>query len=213
LSLARKAIIKAIGLTRLSVETTFISIIGEDENGRCCKNDLLREGVAHSHFIERKNASTSFASINRDKNGNNIVVLYPSVSDLLTPTDIDKYSDLILQSHYLLLSFEIPIMVVEHAVSIAMQNKTKVILNPAPARTLSPEVLRAVNLITPNETEAMFLLGISSYETCSPTVLARIWRQSALGSAVITLGSAGALVLTSHANTRFNKSCEYSISY
>jgi ribokinase len=40
------------------------------------------------------------------------------------------------------------------------QNNTMVVLNPAPARELSDELLALVDIITPNETEAEKLTGI-----------------------------------------------------
>jgi ribokinase len=43
---------------------------------------------------------------------------------------------------------------------IAHENHTTVVLNPAPARVLSDELLALVDIITPNETEAEKLTGI-----------------------------------------------------
>ena len=58
------------------------------------------------------------------------------------------------------MQLESPVESVLAAADIAHQNHTTVVLNPAPARVLSDELLARVDIITPNETEAEKLTGI-----------------------------------------------------
>lgn len=47
------------------------------------------------------------------------------------------------------------------AAQLAHQHQTRVILNPAPACYLPDELLALVDIITPNETEAQRLTGVT----------------------------------------------------
>ena len=73
-------------------------------------------------------------------------------------------------------------------------------LDPAPAQPLSPELLRAVDLITPNETEALALLGrppgrVSMGEAAG---LAEALWQLGPKAVVLKLGDQGCLYADAH---------------
>ena len=61
--------------------------------------------------------------------------------------------ELIKSADILITQLEIPIETVEYALKVAKENGVKTILNPAPAREISDEMLKNVDFITPNETE------------------------------------------------------------
>ncbi|MCV6022064.1 PfkB family carbohydrate kinase, partial [Escherichia coli] len=67
----------------------------------------------------------------------------------------------IRQADYLLMQLETPMCGIEKAARVAKDAKTNVILNPAPARELSDELLACIDVITPNETEAEVLTGVT----------------------------------------------------
>ena len=58
------------------------------------------------------------------------------------------------------MQLEIPIQTVEYAARRAFEKGVKVVLNPAPARSLPKELLRYLFMITPNRIEAEMLTGI-----------------------------------------------------
>ncbi len=55
------------------------------------------------------------------------------------------------------MQLEIPLATVRAAAKLAVRTGAITILNPAPARSLPNELLRAVSIITPNESEAEWL--------------------------------------------------------
>ncbi len=61
---------------------------------------------------------------------------------------------------------------------IAHQHQTTVVLNPAPARELSDELLALVDIITPNETEAEKLTGIRVENDDDAANAARVLRMT-----------------------------------
>ncbi|MFM8635406.1 MAG: PfkB family carbohydrate kinase, partial [Planctomycetia bacterium] len=94
----------------------------------------------------------------------------------------------------LLVQLEIPLDTVRHAVAVAHAAGVPVILNPAPARPLDAGLLAQVAILTPNETEAELLTGLTV--TDEPSAAVAAGRLSAAGprSAVIQRGRRGAVV-------------------
>jgi ribokinase len=83
---------------------------------------------------------------------------------------------------------------VETAIRIASAAGVRVLLNPAPARTLDASLLTLVSVITPNEHEAEVLTGVSISDDASAGAAASVLRNRGISSVVITRGEAGAFV-------------------
>jgi len=95
----------------------------------------------------------------------------------------------------LLLQLETPLRSVEAAVRIAARCGTRVILNPAPARTLADELLRRVSILTPNESEAEMLTGIRQNGIAAAEKAAQQLRRRGVPTVIVTLGAGGALAV------------------
>ncbi|MDP4278135.1 MAG: PfkB family carbohydrate kinase, partial [Bacteroidota bacterium] len=80
--------------------------------------------------------------------------------------------------------------------SIAYKKGAKVILNPAPAPagSLSPELLKCLYAIIPNETEAELISGVIVHDIDSAKKAAEVISAKGVEVVVITLGSMGALI-------------------
>ncbi|CCK00155.1 Ribokinase [Cronobacter malonaticus 507] len=89
------------------------------------------------------------------------------------------------------MQLESPVESVIAAARIAHENQTTVILNPAPARALSDELLALVDIITPNETEAEKLTGVKVSDDESAAQAAAVLHQKGIETVIITLGSRG----------------------
>ena len=73
---------------------------------------------------------------------------------------IQAAGDCFAPGGYLLLQLESPQETVDAAAAFARARGMTVILDPAPARPLSAALLGNVDILTPNETEALILLGL-----------------------------------------------------
>jgi ribokinase len=91
----------------------------------------------------------------------------------------------------LLLQLEVPM---DTVVAAARAAGGTVVLTPAPARPLPPELLEAVDVLVPNEHELTSLAGAERGER-SPAELVALARSVTAGSVVVTLGARGALVV------------------
>ncbi len=77
------------------------------------------------------------------------------------PDDLEEAEEAFHEADYMLIQLETPLDTVQKAVELCRELNTRVILNPAPAAELSDAILKHVSILTPNETEAESLTGIS----------------------------------------------------
>jgi ribokinase len=94
-----------------------------------------------------------------------------------------------------LLQLEIPVESVIEAARLGRNNGIPVVLNPAPAQPLPSDLLRAVDVLTPNRIELAQLLGVAENDVMAmdDEHLAKSVLGLGVPSAVITLGKEGAL--------------------
>lgn len=89
----------------------------------------------------------------------------------------------------MLTQLEIPIAAVEEALALAKSHRAMTILNPAPARQLSDQLLSQVDLLIPNETEAAALTGLADPEQAARALVNR-----GIATIIVTLGAKGAVL-------------------
>ena len=82
----------------------------------------------------------------------------------------------------------------ENSISVASGAGVKTILNPAPARPLSDELLNSVSILTPNETETEILTGMSAKNETDAIKAASMIHKKGVEVVIITIGSKGALL-------------------
>ena len=95
------------------------------------------------------------------------------------------------------MQLETPIETVGRAAALAREHGVRVILNPAPARQLSDEILGNVAILTPNESEAELLTGIQVSDDAGAEEAARALSARGVDIVILTLGSRGAYVFES----------------
>lgn len=145
-----KGINQAIAAARMGANVSFLAAVGDDQDGRNCIHLAEKEGLKGT-FCVKKAKRTTFAFILTDKDGNNQVTGYHGAE--LSVDDTLAFEDEIANSDILLLQQEVPVEVNETAVQLAKKHNVKVILNPAPPRGISKEVLKGIYMVTPNEQE------------------------------------------------------------
>jgi ribokinase len=113
----------------------------------------------------------------------------------LTPMDVTSRTDVIASANALLVQLETPLETVAAAIEIARQAGVRTILDPAPAPTSElPAVLRSVDLISPNQTEAEAMTAVSVIDLDSAERAAQMLKQRGAREVVMKLGELGALV-------------------
>jgi ribokinase len=146
---------QAVAVARLQYPVKMIGVLGTDPFGLQLREHLTREGVDTSNIADWQGA-TGTASILVDDAGENTIVVAPGANEHLTVEMIHKNIDVIRTSAAVLTQLEIPIETVLCLAEICHAHSVPLILDPAPAQALPPNLLRCVTWITPNETEARF---------------------------------------------------------
>lgn len=185
---------QAVAVSRIGGTVSFISKVGNDTFGSQMRRHYEDEGMDVSYVFVDALAPSGVALIIVDGKAENRIVVAPGANGNLTEEDIDKAGLAVEKSEFVLLQLEIPMATVEYAVRMATSLGKKVIVNPAPACPLSEELLRDVYLITPNETEAGILTGITIVDNDSAIKAAEALLGLGVQNVVITLGEKGALV-------------------
>jgi ribokinase len=185
---------QAVAASRLGGSVTFIAKIGNDIFGKQAVELFKKEGINTSYILEDPDHPSGIALITVNREGENCIVVASGSNANLRQGDIQKVKEVIQQAGIVLLQLEIPLSTVEYVVQIASAAGAKVILNPAPARTLPDALLGRLSIITPNETETEILTGIKIEDEESAERAAIKLREKGVDTVIITMGSRGAFV-------------------
>ena len=185
---------QAVAAARLGAEVTLIGRVGDDDFGRAQLRNLGELSIDTTHVVVDSEAATGIALITLDANGQNSIVLAPGANMRLTKEDINAAQGAIVWSDVLVLQLENPLEVVVHAIDIAYAEGVKVILNPAPARSIPKETLAKLDYLIPNESETALLTGIEVADLDSAKEAAERLREEGVGTVILTLGDRGAFL-------------------
>jgi len=186
---------QAVAVARLGGEVVFISKMGNDLFGKQSFQLFDEEGIDTKYILSDDDLPSGVALITIDKDGENSIVVAPGANAHLLPTDIEPALAEIEQAGIVLLQLEIPLQTVQFVVQYAGAKGVTVILNPAPATLLPPELLSHIDIITPNKTEASMLSAIEVLDMETAKHAASAIQQMGVKNVVITMGALGALVL------------------
>lgn len=185
---------QAVAAARMGGHVTLISKTGNDVFGRQSITLYDAENIHTDYIFSDPGNPSGVALITVDSNGENCIVVASGANANLKPVDIDKAIAEIESSHLVLMQLEIPIETVEYVAEIAHKKNIKVILNPAPARALSDQLLNNLYIIIPNRSEAEILSGIKVTDLDKARQAADIISAKGVNIVIVTLGSEGALI-------------------
>jgi len=186
---------QAVAAAKLGAEVYFIAKLGEDVFAEQSLNNFKKEGVNTKYVIQTEEAPSGVALITVDDAGNNVIVVAPGANQLLSPGDVRKAESDISSSGVLVAQLEVPLETVEFAAQLANSFGVPFILDPAPAQKLSPELLKMVDVLTPNETEARILTGIEvTSNRDSARTAAKKLLEYGVKSVILTMGAKGFLL-------------------
>lgn len=183
---------QAVAAARLGGEVSLIARIGADAFGEISLENFKKEKINTAHVYTDQNAPSGIAIIVVDDKGENVIVVAPGANTLLNEDDIQKAEDTIKNADIVLLQLEIPMNTVAEGVNLAKKYKRTVILNPAPASAIPEDILQQIDIITPNQTEALSLTGITITNVTSAQQACDILHDKGISTVIITMGEQGA---------------------
>ncbi len=139
---------QAIAAARHGAHVSFLAALHESDVANVRAN-ALENGIDVT--LVSKETKSPLAVIMTDASGANHVTVYHGAT--LDVADVACFAREIARADVLLLSNEVAEDVNVAALRIAKESGVRVILNPAPARSLCAELAEGITLFTPNEHE------------------------------------------------------------
>ncbi len=190
---------QAVAAARAAKEDViFIAAVGDDDFGRQAREQFARERLDCQFLKVVRKTPTGVALIVVDQKGENSIAVASGANNFLEPADIDAVPDEAFKlAKVFLTCLESPLDTVLRGLMRAKEFGLLTILNPAPAtpEICRGEMLRYVDVITPNEGEAALLTGAGLSDPARPMAAVQKLQELGCGRAVITLGAEGCLVV------------------
>lgn len=148
---------QAVAAARAGSFVTFIARIGSDPFGDATLRRFRLDSI-DTRFISRSRTQPSgVALILVDRRGENLISVAPGSNEELAPRHVRAAAASIRAAQCVVAQLEVPLTAVEEAARLASGYGVPMLLNPAPAQPLPPNLLAKLTFLTPNEGELAHL--------------------------------------------------------
>lgn len=196
---------QAVAIGKLGTDVTMLGKVGKDSFGKDLIEAMKKSGVK-TEYIKEGEKATGIAKIIVEKNGQNRILVVAGANSEVDREYIDEHLDVIRDCDVLVAQLEIPIETVAYALEKAKEFGKMTILNPAPARELSEDIIRNSDLIIPNESELALMTGMKTDTHEEIKEAGEKLLNLGVKDLIVTLGSKGSL----HLNREV---CEFHSAY
>jgi len=187
---------QAVAAARAGAKVSLISRLGHDAFGDIAQATWKTEGIA-SHVALSDSDPTGAAYIFvSDETGENAIIVVPGAADHISVADVDAARGVIETAKVFVTQLEQPIPAAKRGLEIARAAGVTTLFNPAPAAALPDDIYPLCDYVIPNETEAKLLTGIPVDTLDDARKAGDALLAKGAGTALITLGSRGALLHT-----------------
>jgi len=188
---------QAIMAAKLGSKVVMVSKVGDESFGAGTLENFKKNGVSTDFVYKSKEEFSGVAPIFVTPKGENSIVIVSGSNNKLTAMEIEKASNEIKQSSYLICQLEIEVELSLIALRLAKKLGVSTILNPAPARSSLPEeIYKLTDIFCPNESEAELLTGKKINSMTDIEEMAKQFVTAGAKSVIITLGENGCYVLS-----------------
>jgi ribokinase len=187
---------QAVAAARAGGSVTFVARVGQDMFGERAVAGFVENGINVEH-VQYDNAPSGVALIFVSEDGENCIGVAGGANARLSPADVRLAEKSFSTADVVVMQLETPLETVQAAAELAAANGAIVILNPAPAQRLPDSLLKRFSILTPNETEAQLLTGITVTDDASCSRATDVLLGKGVETVIITLGPRGAFVATS----------------
>jgi ribokinase len=195
---------QALAAARQGARTLMIGAIGTDSHGETATS-LLREAGVDLRHVATVPGPTGLAIVAVDRHGENNIIVVPGANSELSKNHIAAAEADLARCGIAVIQAEIPVDTIAYASEVLERIGVRQILNLAPVVSIPAEVLKRSDPLVVNEHEASEILASSRSPKLAATPegpvdgakLAAALVNCGVRSAVVTMGSAGAVLATS----------------
>ena len=188
---------QGVAASRAGADVTLVTKVGNDVFGQTALDFYKNENMTTEYVFVDTEKETGTALIMVDeKVGQNQILVVSGACDNITVNEVEQTFPLIDSAEIVLLQLEVNMDAIEKVVDYAHAKGKKIVLNTAPARKLPAELLRKLDIVTPNEIEAGILTDTKVETEADAEQAARILMNSGVKNVVVTMGKNGVFVMT-----------------
>ena len=181
---------QAVAAARMGGEVTMVGRVGNDNFGDTLIQGLVEDNIKTTYVIKDSDAPTGIAMIAVAADGENMIVVASGANAEVSVDDVNNARSLMREADLLLVQLETPVETISAAIDLANAYQLPVILNPAPAQSLSKALLGKVDYLTPNRSELSQLTGEEDMDQGIAKLL-----EWGVKNLIITLGHNGTRVV------------------
>jgi ribokinase len=192
----------AAGKLAAGMPVRMLGRVGYDLFADQLRASLAAAGVDVSGVQGTQGVPTGVAIIEVDQAGQNSIVVASGANHAVTAQDCANMKAAFAASRWALFQLELPLAAVRSAMEVARAAGAKTMLDPAPVLTGARELLPLADIVAPNESEALALLGKTGSKVTATEAreVAEAIRKAGAAAVVVKLGEAGC-VFTDGART------------
>jgi ribokinase len=193
LGLGGKGCNQAAAVAKLGADPVLVGRGGGDSFGKSALEEIGKLGLSTSHVHIDQENNSGLAVIGVDAKAENSISVIGGTNMAIDQSDVARADNVFKTANILLLQMEIPLEAAMLAAEMVRTNGGLVVLDPAPAPKdgLSEDILRQIDIITPNETETEILTAIRPSNREEAAKAARLLRERGVAIALIKLGAKG----------------------
>ena len=177
---------QAVQCARLGANVTMVGRVGNDAYGRETVAAAAASGVDVSRVVVDTENPTG---------AHNRIVVCPGANGAMTVEEISWIRDEVKNYDLVMLQFELPMFINEAVARWAHEAGVPVMVNPAPAAPVSPELFRCATFFSPNEHEAAAMAGHPIRVDDAGANVADIFREKGVENLIVTLGGNGSVAV------------------
>lgn len=196
---------QAVQAARLGVDVTMIGKLGCDANGEELLRVCQEAGINVSHVLHDEVGASGCAIIileeKPDGTTQNRIMVIPGTNMAIKQEELAYLEKEICDYDMVILQNEIPMEINVCVARYANNSGVPVMLNSAPFAVLPEELYQCLTYISPNETEIEDMTGVHiphegrTVDRKAVRKAAEILRGKGVKNVLVTLGSAGALLI------------------
>ena len=188
---------QAAAAAKLGGDVAMVGRVGKDDFGKSLVAALQDVGVDTSSVKTDANHSTGIAMITVEASGENRILIVAGANGQVSTDDVDALRPALTEAKALVLQMEIPFATIEYALDVAPELDLLTVLNLAPAYPLSDEMLKKIDVLILNESEARLLSNIPVVDVDSAKSACSALHARGANTVIVTLGAAGSVLSAS----------------
>ena len=180
---------QATAVGKLGGDAYMVGCVGEAFGDRLI--NTLKGYNVRTDYVKKIDTVSSGIAIIVVVDGDNRIILDSGANGLVNTDLIDCALENAKAGDYLVCQLEIELAMVEYALKKGKEKGMITVLNPAPAKFLTDEIIKNSDYFIPNQSETEFYTGIYPKDEVAVRQCAKILEEKGIRHLLITMGTEG----------------------